>query len=160
MSIKQSAIIIIGLLIITNALLSGAVVDALTELATSPEKEAMRNSIQCIAGLQIYSPTKEILGIQVPMPSFTDVTIAAGITGLFLFILHLVKGSPGWKGSLLVFITIWVLFKLAGWLLIITSGEGCIAAMNEPAAKLAGLYTVSALFGSWGVYKVIRISKA
>ena len=159
MSLKQVAIALIALLIITNALLSGAVVDALTELATSPEKEAMRNSIQCIAGLQIYSPTKEILGIQVPMPSFTDVTIAAGITGLFLFILHLVKGSPGWKGSLLVFITIWVLFKLAGWLLIITSGEGCIAAMNEPAAKLAGLYTVSALFGSWGVYKVIRISR-
>lgn len=160
MSLKQVAIALIALLIITNALLSGAVVEALTELATSPEKETMRNSIQCIAGLQIYSPTKEILGIQVPMPSFTDVTIAAGITGLFLFILHLVKGSPGWKGSLLVFITIWVLFKLAGWLLIITSGEGCIAAMNEPAAKLAGLYTVSALFGSWGVYKVIRISKA
>lgn len=159
-SIMQFALIIIAMLIVVNGVMDGAVTDGINDFMFSDEKEDMRNSAYCVAGLMIYPPTTEILGITVPVPSFDDIIIAGALTGAILFILSLIKqASPGWRGAILLFVVIWFLFKMFGWVLIQLSGSDCQEVLTDMAGYMDGLYSVMALAGMGALYKVWRASR-
>lgn len=159
-SIMQFALIIAALLIIVNGAMDGAVSEGINDFMFSDEKEDMRNSAYCVAGLMIYPPTFEFLGITWPAPSFDDIIIAGAITGAILFILSLIKqASPGWKGAILLFVVVWFLFKMLGWVLIQISGSDCQEVLNDMASYMDGLYTVAGILGLGALYKVWRASR-
>lgn len=159
-SIMQFALIIAMLLVIVNGAMDGAVEDGINDFMFSDEKADMRNSAYCMAGLMIYPPTTEIFGVTFPAPSFDDIIIAGAITGVILFILSLIKrASPGWKGAILIFVVVWFLFKMFGWVLIQLSGSDCQATLSDMAGYMDGLYSVMALAGMGALYKVVRASR-
>ena len=159
-SIMQFALIIAMLLVIVNGAMDGAVQDGINDFMFSDEKADMRNSAYCVVGLMIYPPTYEFLGVTFPAPSFDDIIIAGAITGAILFILSLIKqASPGWKGAILIFVVVWFLFKMFGWVLIQLSGSDCQAALSDMAGYMDGLYSVAGLLGLSALYKVWRASR-
>ena len=159
-SVMQFALIIAALLIVVNGAMDGAVSEGIGDFMFSDEKEEMRNSAYCMAGLMIYPPTVDVWGIAVPVPSLDDIIIAGAITGAILFFLSLIKkASPGWKGAILLFVTVWFLFKMLGWVLIQMSGSDCQEVLADMANYMDGLYTVAGLLGIGAIYKVWRASR-
>lgn len=160
-SIMQFALIIAMLLVIVNGAMDGAVQDGINDFMFLDEKADMRNSAYCVAGLMIYPPTYEFLGVNWPAPSLDDIIIAGALTGMILFALSLIKhGSPTWKGVILLFVTIWFLFKMMGWFLIQVSGPDCQTALADMAGYMDGLYSVMAIMGLGALYKVLKASKS
>ena len=129
--------------------------DNTVETLTSEESAALRAEIYCIAGLLIYTPVKEVCGLQVPWPSFSDLALATSTTSILLFILHVTGHTQGWKRSALIFTGIWLVLKLFGSALIHLSGDSCVACLNESIGLFDGLYQLTALLGC-GTRRVIK----
>jgi hypothetical protein len=156
MSLVQVVIIIAALLIVANGMLDGAVEEGLKDIATNEEKQELRNSLTCTAGLLMYPPVKNVWGVDVPIPSFDDLLFSFVITGVILFLMNLINLHQTWKAAVIIFVVVWFAFRLTGLLLIKTSGVGCEDAMQDMAGLLDGMYTLSALLGLGILYKVIK----
>ena len=158
MSLAKSVMIIIGLLVIANGILGGAVSDAVVEVATSDEKQEMRNTFYCLAGLVLYPPVKEVWGINIPIPSFDDIIIAGALTTTTLFLLHLIKIN-NWKLAVGLFVAFWLSYRMFGLLLISFSGDGCQTVMDDMASTMGSIAYVSSILGLGVIYKIAKAVK-
>ena len=158
MSLARSAMIIIGLLVIANGVLSGAVSDAVVEVATSDEKQEMRNTFYCLTGLMMYPPVKEVWGINIPIPSFDDIIIAGALTTTTLFLLHLIKKN-NWKFAVGLFVAFWLSYRMFGLILISFSGDGCQTVMDDMASTMGSIAYVSSILGLGVIYKIAKAVK-
>lgn len=151
--------IVILMLIALNGIMGGAISDATHDLATSDEKEDMRNSLYCVIGINLWTPTTEIWGVDFPIPSYEDMLISGIITLSILFILDLVNTAHTWKHSILLFVVIWFSVKLTGLFLIKMSGADCELILADMAGAFSGVYAVGALLGVGIFVKAIRAAK-
>ena len=158
MTLARSVMIVIGLMVIANGLFSGAVSDAVVDVATSDEKQDMRNTFYCLAGLMMYPPVKEVWGINIPIPSFDDIIIAGALTTTTLFFLHLIKIN-NWKLAVGLFVAFWISYRLIGLMLISFSGDGCQAVMDDMASTMGSIAYVSSILGLGVIYKIAKAVK-
>jgi len=158
-SLIQSIIFIAVGLVLLNGAYDGAVSESITDIATSDEKQDMRNSIYCMTGLLLWPPSTTFLGVPIPIPSFDDLIIAAVITGFILVVLNLINTQHTWKQSLLLYVAVWVTLKYTGLFFIKFSGPSCELMLADMAGLLSGVYTVSAALGLGALYKVIKVVK-
>ena len=158
MSLARSVIIIIGLMVLANGLFDGAVKDAVVEVATSDEKQEMRNTFYCLAGLVMYPPVKEVWGINIPIPSFDDIIIAGALTTTTLFFLHLIKIN-NWKLAIGLFVAFWLSYRMFGLILISFSGDGCQTVMDDMASTMSSIAYVSSILGLAVIYKIAKAIK-
>ena len=159
MSIARSVMIVIGLMVIANGIFGGAVSDAVVDVATSDEKQEMRNTFYCLAGLMMYPPVKEIWGINVPIPSFDDIIVAGALTSAVLFFLHLIKHDLNWKHAVGLFVIFWLTYRMTGLLLISFSGDGCQTVMDDMASTMGSIAYISSILGLGVIYKVAKAVK-
>ena len=159
MTIARTVMIVIGLMVLANGLFGGAVSDAVMDVATSDEKQEMRNTFYCLAGLMMYPPVKDVWGINIPIPSFDDVVVAGALTSAVLFFLHLIKQDLNWKHAIGLFVAFWLAYRMIGLLLISLSGDGCQTVMEDMASTMSSVAYVSSLLGLRVIYKVMKAVK-
>lgn len=158
-SIYRAIGVVLALLIVANGLLQGAVQEKVVEIITSEEKQEMRNTFYCVAGLMLYPPVKEVWGINIPIPSLDDILITAALTSVILFFTHLINQKLNWKHAVGIFIIIWISIRLMGLLLITISGDDCQSIMDGTASTISSIAVVFSIFGVGSVYKVIKAAK-
>ena len=159
MTLARSIMIIIGLMVIANGIFSGAVSDAVVDVATSDEKQEMRNTFYCLAGLMMYPPVKEVWGINIPIPSLDDTIVAGALTTTVLFFLHLIKRDLNWKHAVGLFVLFWLAYRLTGLILISFSGDGCQTVMDDMASTMSSVAYISSILGLGVIYKIARAVK-
>ena len=148
-------------LVIINGLLAGAVVDAVGTFATEEESAQARTDLSCGVGYMLYKPVTDIGGINVPMPSYTNVFIAASLTlGIIVFIKVATAIKWNFKKSLIAFVLVWISIKVLGYALMMYGGNECITWAESMFDKTGGFYDVAAAGGSlyflkiaWGMRK-------
>lgn len=151
--VTQATGFVLVSLIVINGLLSGAVVDAFTDFATNEEKEQARIDLMCGGGYLLYMPVVDWHGIDIPIPNYTNVIIAALIS-LSLVMLIRISTGVDWrfKYSIGLFILVWFVIKIIGLILMKIAGAGCEVWAQEMVAQTSGIYSVAALGGSlWGL---------
>lgn len=159
MTLARSIMIIIGLMVIANGVFGGAVSDAVVDVATSDEKQEMRNTFYCLAGLMMYPPVKEVWGINIPIPSLDDIIVAGALTTTVLFFLHLIKHDLNWKHAVGLFVLFWLAYRLTGLILISFSGDGCQTVMDDMASTMSSVAYISSILGLGVIYKIARAVK-
>lgn len=158
-TIAKVAVILFALLIVANGIFQGAVKDAVIEIATSNEKQEMRNTLICLTGLMMYPPVKEVWGINIPIPSFDDVIIAGALTSAILFFLHMINRNLNWKHAVFIFVAIWFTYRMIGWGLITMSGDNCQSVMADMEGTMMGIAAVASLLGLGTIYKIAKTIK-
>ena len=140
-------------LIVINGLLSGAVVDAFTDFSTAEEKEQARIDLMCGSGYLLFMPTENWYGIEVPIPSYTNVIIAALISLSLVMLIRIATGIDWrFKYSIGLFIFVWFAIKIIGFMLMKTAGADCEVWAQDMVSQTEGIYSVAALGGSlWGL---------
>ena len=159
MAITKIAIILFALLIVANGIFHGAVKDSVIEIATSDEKQEMRNTLVCLTGLMMYPPVKDVAGINIPIPSFDDVIISGALTSAILFFLHMVNQKLNWKHAVGIFVALWFTYRMTGWILITMSGDNCQSVMADMEDTMIGIATVASLLGLGTIWKVAKTIK-
>jgi hypothetical protein len=149
----KSVAVIIVVLIALNGFFGGAIGDGVKDMVVSEEKQDVRNSMKCLAGLYMYYPVKDISGLTVPMPSWTNVIVAAFLTSVFVKILHYSHVNYNWKHTIGIYVAVWLLYKLVGYIFIMNSGDGCELFMTNFAESLSGVGIVGGLVGLFMVWK-------
>lgn len=162
--ITQAGAFVLVSLIIVNGILGGGVADAIGTFATDEEKEQARADIMCGTGYLLYTPieTYTILGmdIDVPMPSYANVILAALIAMSMIMVIRITTGIKWkFKYALGIFVGTWVGLKILG-LILMGSVDGCMVWAETMVEQTSGFYEVAALGGSlyglkiiWGIRK-------
>lgn len=140
-------------LVVINGLLSGAVVDAFTDFSTAEEKEQARIDLMCGSGYLLFMPTEDFHGLDVPIPNYTNVIIAALISLSLIMLIRIATGIDWrFKYSIALFILVWILIKIIGLILMKTAGASCESWAQEMVEQTSGIYSIAALGGSlWGL---------
>jgi hypothetical protein len=112
-----------------------------------------------VLGLLIYTPVREVYGLQLPCPSFGDLTLTGVITSGIIFLLHITGHTQGWKKVIRIFVIVWILFKLLGLFLIHISGDSCMLRLNDSAGIYNEIYQLFALLGCGVIYRIARLAK-
>ena len=158
-TIAKVAIILFALLIVANGIFQGAVKESVIEIATSDEKQEMRNTFVCLMGLIMYPPVKEVWGINIPIPTFDDVLIAGGVTSAIVWGLHIINQKPDWRYLVGIFVILWLAYRMIGWALITMSGDNCQSVMADMESTMIGIGAVASLLGLGTIYRVAKTIK-
>lgn len=140
-------------LIVINGMLGGGVWDAIGTFATDEEKEQARLDIMCGTGFLMWTPTADVWGLDVPVPSYSNVIVAALIALSLILIIRVTTGIDWkFKYSIITFFTVWVLIKIFGYALMLASGQECMVWAEEMVVTTSGFYDVAAAGGAlWGL---------
>ena len=143
-------------LIVINGILGGSVVDAVGTFTTAEEKEQARLDLSCGLGYMMYKPVQDVGGINIPMPSYTNVFIAAAIALSIILIIRITTGIDWeFKYSIIVFVLTWIGIKVLGYTLMMYAGNDCTTWADEMFNKTSGIYDVAAAGGSLYFLKIV-----
>lgn len=150
-----------AILFLVNAITHGMVWDHLMQVVFSsdPAKEQMRDSLQCAAGVFLWTPTVSWLGITLPAPSLADVVIAGSSTLMVLFLIFVFGIDHNWKHTLIIFAVSWIVIKYAGFFLMHYADTNCVAVVDEMNAFYSMVGGVLSLLGIGSVWKLFRAYK-
>ena len=108
MSWRTVVLILTALLVAVNGFTGGAVEEGAHDIAFSEERQDMRNTLTCLAGIMMYTPVREI---SYPMPSIFDIILSGVLTFGALVLLKKVNIEYKWMHGALIFVGIWVLLR-------------------------------------------------
>jgi len=118
---------IFAAVIVANVLAGGYVFDRIGTAMVSPEAEPLRKATTCAIGAIILPPVVQVYGVYVFLPAISDVMIAIVLTLVIVTILRIVGFDFRPLHTVLIGVGIWFLVKMTALVLVLMSGDECIA---------------------------------
>jgi hypothetical protein len=122
-------------------------------------KNELGTIVKCGIGLALVSPLNEytIFGREIVVftPSFKDILITFVLTMAILYILSMRYDEISWPAMFALFIGIWFALKIAGLILVLSSGKECVELVNNANQLMSPLAQISMVAIPVMVAKVI-----